>query len=119
MVDITWATSELYRKIRDWRVVEVVETLSDHLYVRMELALDDEDTNDTRRGANSSGPPPLRWRFKGRDKEMLRAAAIVSDWSWDARRTTALGNVDEEAENLRRSMSRSILASAVPSRDSV
>jgi hypothetical protein len=36
---------------------------------------------------------------------MLRAAAIVSAWSWDVQRRTALGSVDEEAENLRRYMS--------------
>ena len=100
MVDVTWSTPGLYRKIRNRRVGEGVETLTDHLYIRMELALDGEGTNDTRRGASLSGPPPPRWRLKEKDKEMLRAAAIVSAWSWDARRTTTLRNVDEEAENL-------------------
>jgi hypothetical protein len=111
VVDITWATSELYWKIRDWRVAEGVETLSDHLCVRMELDIDNEDSSDTRGRANRSGPPPRRWHLKERNKEMLRAATIVSDWSWDAQRTTALGSVDEEAENLRRYMSAACDAS--------
>jgi hypothetical protein len=37
VVDLTWATPALYRKIRNWHVAEGVETLSDHLYVYMEL----------------------------------------------------------------------------------
>ena len=78
MVDVTWAITRLHHKIRDWRVDEGVKTLSDHLYIRMELALDGEGTNDTRRGASLSGPRPPRWHLKEKDKEMLRAAAIVS-----------------------------------------
>ena len=38
MIDFTWATSELYRRIPNWRVTEGVETLSDHLYILMEVA---------------------------------------------------------------------------------
>ncbi|XP_060820307.1 uncharacterized protein LOC132909468 [Bombus pascuorum] len=111
VVDVTWATPGLYRKIRDWRVDEGVETLSDHLYIRMELALDGEDTNDTRRGAGHSGLPPPRWRLKERDKEMPRAAVIVSAWNWDSRRITTLESVDEKAENLQRYMSAAYNAS--------
>lgn len=48
---------------------------------------------------------PPRWRLKEIDKEMLRATAIVSAWSWDARGTTKLRSVVEEAEDLRRYMS--------------
>jgi hypothetical protein len=82
VVDITWATSELYPRIRDWRVAEGVETLSDHLYVFMEVVSEDVDENNNqvaRGGASRSGPSqPPRWRLKQRGREMLRAAAIVS-----------------------------------------
>jgi hypothetical protein len=109
VVDITWATSELYPRIHDWRVAEGVETLSDHLYIFMEVVSEDVDENNNqvaRGGASRSGPSqPLRWRLKERDREMLRAAAIVSAWSWDTRGTTSLGSVDEEAEILQGYMS--------------
>jgi hypothetical protein len=85
VVDITWATSELYPRIRDWRVAEGVETLSDHLYIFMEVVSEDVDENNNqvaRGGASRSGPSQQpRWCLKERDREMLRAAAIVSAWS--------------------------------------
>jgi hypothetical protein len=103
-VDVTWATSELYPRIREWRVTEGVETLSDHFYRFMEVVPEDADKNNNRHargGARLSGPsPPPRWRPKEKDREMLRVAAIVSAWSWVARETTRLGSVDEEAETL-------------------
>ncbi|XP_033361469.1 uncharacterized protein LOC117239760 [Bombus vosnesenskii] len=112
VVDITWATPELLRRIHDWRVAEGVETLSDHLYILMEVALGAEDDAGRRRrpGENRRRPPP-RWRLKERDKEMLWAATIVSAWSWDARRTTEQRSIDEEAEELRRYMTTACDAS--------
>jgi hypothetical protein len=63
VVDITWATSELYPRIRDWEVAEGVETLFDHLYIFMEVVSEDVDENNNqvaRGGASRSGPsqPP-------------------------------------------------------------
>nr|XP_033188906.1 uncharacterized protein LOC117156201 [Bombus vancouverensis nearcticus] len=112
VVDITWATPELLRRIRDWRVAEGVETLSDHLYVLMEVT--EDDAGRRRRGPRENRrrpPPPPRWRLKEMDKEMLRAATTVSAWSWDARRTTERGSIDEEAEELRRYMTAACDAS--------
>jgi hypothetical protein len=104
VVGITWATSDLYLRIRDWRVAEGVETLSDHLYIFMEVDSSDVDENNNqvaRGGASRSGPSqPPRWCLKERDREMLRAAAIVSAWSWDAQGTTP---VWEESTRRRRS----------------
>jgi hypothetical protein len=37
--DVMWSTGGLYRRIRNWRVAEAVETLSDHLYVLTEQGL--------------------------------------------------------------------------------
>jgi hypothetical protein len=96
-------------------VAEGVETLSDHHYIFMEVVPEDVDKNNNRvarGGASRSGPsPPPRWSLKERDRKMLRAAAIVSAWSWDARGTTSLGSVDEEAEILQEYMSAACDAS--------
>jgi hypothetical protein len=85
-------------------VAEGTETLSDHLYVRMELALN-EKRNTRKEGTKRTGPRSPRWRLKDRDKEALQAAATVSAWSWDARDTTKERTVDEEAEDLWATMS--------------
>jgi hypothetical protein len=47
VVDFTWTTPELYEEIRNWHVAEGVETLSDHLYVRMELTLNKNSASRT------------------------------------------------------------------------
>jgi hypothetical protein len=75
----------------------------------MEVALG--DTNDTRRREVTCTCLPPRWRLKERNKEMLRAAAIVSAWSWDARSETMLRSIDEEAEDPHRYMSAACDAS--------
>jgi len=38
VIDVTFATPSVTRKVRDWWVEEEVETLSDYLYVRMDLS---------------------------------------------------------------------------------
>ena len=90
IVDVAWATAELYRKIHGWRVADRMETLSDHLYImmgaQMEAAARDRGARQ-REENRSRRPPPStpRWRLKERDKDMLRAAVTVSAWSWDGR----------------------------------
>jgi hypothetical protein len=79
VVDITWTTASLHRRIRNWRVAEEVETLSDHLYIMMELtsgtASTRQDRGNTRGPSRSRGP---RWRLKERDRDLLQAAVTVS-----------------------------------------
>ena len=74
VIDVTWATTETYRRISNWRVAEGVETLSDHLYILMEVAHHETTSAaiqaSSPRGANRLRPPP-RWRLKERDREML------------------------------------------------
>jgi hypothetical protein len=52
VVDLTWATPTLDRRIRNWHVAEGVETLSDHLYVHMELKIGGD--NDIRTGTRKA-----------------------------------------------------------------
>jgi hypothetical protein len=91
-------------------VAEGVETLSDHLYILMEVAPESTPAMQAcgTRGAFRSRPPP-RWRLKERNKELLLAAVTAAAWSWDARRTQ--GSVDEEAKSLREDMSAACDAS--------
>jgi hypothetical protein len=87
VVDLTWATPTLYRKIR--HVAEGVETLSDHLYVYMELKLG--RNNDNRSGARQAGPIPPRWRLKDRDKEAGAGKLVTSQryGQWMTRQMTS------------------------------
>jgi hypothetical protein len=107
VVDITWATPGVFRRVVDWRVAEGVETLSDHLYIFMELAPISTTTapatqaSSTGGRARSSCPPPS-WRLKDRNKELLQAAVTLAACGWDAR--TAQGSADEEAQTLREDM---------------
>jgi hypothetical protein len=75
VVDITWTTASLHRRIRNWRVAEEVETLSDHLYIMMELTSETASTRQDRsniRGLSRSRPPPTpRWQLKERDRDLL------------------------------------------------
>jgi hypothetical protein len=109
VVDLTWATPGLHPRIKEWRVVEEAETLSDHLYVCMEVELQRKDRTRKRRPK----PTQHRWSLKGLDKDMLEATAAGLAWSWDARDATAQKTVDEEAEELDRDM-RSVCDAAMP-----
>jgi hypothetical protein len=111
IVDLTWATPELYGKIRNWHVAEGVETLSNHRYVRIELTLN--KNNASRTEAKRTGPIPPRWRLEDRDKEALRAAATGTAWSWDACDVSSIRTVDEEANDLQKQM-RAVCDAAMP-----
>jgi hypothetical protein len=111
VVDLTLATPELYRKIRNWHVAEGVETLSDHLYVCMELKLSKD--SDSRTEVKRTGTTPPRWRLKDRDKEALQVVATGTAWSWDARDVSKVRTVDNEANDLQKQM-RIVCDAAMP-----
>jgi hypothetical protein len=111
VVDLTLATPELYRKIRNWHVAEGVETLSDHLYVCMELKLSKD--SDSRTEVKRTGSTPPRWRLKDRDKEALQVVATGTAWSWDARDVSKVRTVDNEANDLQKQM-RIVCDAAMP-----
>ncbi|XP_033362993.1 uncharacterized protein LOC117241127 [Bombus vosnesenskii] len=49
VVDVRWTTPELFRRIHDWRVAAGVETLSDHLYILIEMAPEVTQADKARR----------------------------------------------------------------------
>jgi hypothetical protein len=75
VVDVTWTTASLHRRIRIWRVAEGFETLSNHLYIMMELTSETvsigQDRSNTRGPSRSRPPPTPRWRLKERDRDLL------------------------------------------------
>ncbi|XP_060831153.1 uncharacterized protein LOC132915369 [Bombus pascuorum] len=106
VIDLTWATPRLHARIHGWRVAVEMETLSDHLYVLMEIQPNSVKGSDCtgRKPPGRLGPPPLRWKLKERDKDMLRAAATVAAWCWNAKRNKEQGDVDMEASELHKFM---------------
>nr|XP_012145702.1 PREDICTED: uncharacterized protein LOC100883183 [Megachile rotundata] len=88
IVDLTWASPAAARDVASWRVVEEVETLSDHRYIRVDFSSD----TPCRRGRR---PPPKRWALKRLDKDMLVAAAVAA--SWPASPARQVADVEGEA----------------------
>ena len=90
-------------------MAEEIETLSDHLYIFMEVkdtfGLVTVTAGDGRGlPRRKRARPPPRWKIKERDDGLLRAAAIVAAWNWEALTTPTETSVEDEVENLRRVM---------------
>ncbi|XP_050596196.1 uncharacterized protein LOC126925069 [Bombus affinis] len=88
-------------------VTEGVETLSNHLYIFMEVKFTLGPGTVTT--VDGHGPPrrgrarpPPRWKFKERGDDQHRAAAVVAAWNWEASATPTETSVEKEAENFRR-----------------
>jgi hypothetical protein len=111
IADITWATLDAFRRISGWRVAEGVETLSNLLYILMEVKERHRPVTASARAVR--GPPragdsrqPPRWKVKERNEDLHWAAVTATAWSWEASTTTTTTEegVEEEAENFRRAM---------------
>ncbi|CAB3236245.1 unnamed protein product [Arctia plantaginis] len=77
IVDRSFTTPALAARVRNWRVLEEVETLSDHLYIRFELSR----TQDSSRGhvARRLSRFP-RWAVARLNRDLLEEAAIIHSW---------------------------------------
>lgn len=72
---------DIARRIRDWRVLEGAETLSDHRYIRFDLSARSAVADvhgDHPRGASRSFP---KWALKRLNKELLMEASTVAAWA--------------------------------------
>lgn len=106
IVDLTFASPAVARRVTGWRVCEEVETMSAHRYVRFDIS------------TRASGPPvPVvtrsdgpRWALKRLDAEVLKEAAIVQTW---VSPVLTAGDVHGEAEYFRQTMT-SICDAAMP-----
>lgn len=97
IVDLTFANPALARHVRDWEVLEAVETLSDHRYIRLDLSPPGIPSGPSR-SPNQETP---RWALKRMDRELLLEAAIVQAWIPMPDNTA---DVDSEANYFREAM---------------
>lgn len=75
IVDVTFASPVLAARVENWRV-DMVETLSDHRYIRFEIS-----TQSRRGNSTSSGRSPFpRWALTRLDREAAKEAAFLQDW---------------------------------------
>lgn len=63
VVDLTWASSTLGPLVREWTILEGVETLSDHVYVSIDIA-----------PGLALGRRARRWNFRKMDEALYREA---------------------------------------------
>lgn len=76
VVDITFASPAIARRVHDWRVMEEVETLSDHRYINFHVSAQTV-SSPARIASGAEGP---RWALKKLDREVLLEASIVQAW---------------------------------------
>lgn len=107
IVDLTLATPAVEARVRDWRVMQEVETLSDHLYIRFEISTSSSHGGRTRQFNGDAFP---RWALSRLDREVAEEAAIVQAWF---AAPAEPGTLEEEAVALRGAMT-SICDSAMP-----
>ncbi|KAL0830145.1 hypothetical protein ABMA28_003602 [Loxostege sticticalis] len=99
LVDITFASPAVASRVRDWRVLVLVESGSDHRYVRFDIASANTGTNPN--PARSNCPALPRWKVRSLDQDSLKAAALVKTW---LPAQSGPVQVDQEAEWLREAM---------------
>ncbi|XP_061704168.1 uncharacterized protein LOC133515612, partial [Cydia pomonella] len=73
IVDVTFANATLARCVRDWEVLEDVETLSDHRYIRFEISTLPANPSGLGRPWRENGP---RWAIKRLDRDVFEEAAM-------------------------------------------
>ncbi|CAK1579721.1 unnamed protein product [Parnassius mnemosyne] len=74
VVDISFASPALSPRATDWRVMEGVETYSDHRYIRFDVSTQPSST------PVQQAPSGPRWALKQLDRELLLEASIVQAW---------------------------------------
>ncbi|KAJ0169562.1 hypothetical protein K1T71_014747 [Dendrolimus kikuchii] len=111
IVDVTFASPELARRVRDWRVVTGVETLSDHRYIRFSVSARNPDPPSRE---SPVGDCP-RWALQKLNREVFREALIVATWASGSEVNPPDVNVEQEAENLR-SLVTGVCDAAMPRR---
>ncbi|XP_049880308.1 uncharacterized protein LOC126376805 [Pectinophora gossypiella] len=106
IVDLTFATPSMARRVQGWKVEVDVETLSDHRYIRFDVSTSAPTTVPVTRSSIEEGP---RWVLGRLDRELAEEAAIVEGWVVDA---GPPGDVDAGAELLGASLTNTAISRA-------
>ncbi|XP_045541402.1 uncharacterized protein LOC123722879 [Papilio machaon] len=101
IVDVAFADAVLARRVCAWHVVEDVETLSDHRYVRFGISASPSNLSGPDRPLSGEGP---RWSLSRMDRDFLVEAALVEAWFSAPRER--VDEVGEEAARLGAAMAR-------------
>lgn len=101
IVDITFASPVLARRIYNWTVRADVETLSDHRYIRFELS-----TSAIRISSRSFDREGVRWSLRRLNSELAKEAAIVEGWAATSSSAEEVADIDAAAEGLVSALSR-------------
>ena len=106
IVDVSFASPALARRVSNWRVMEGTETLSDHLYIRFEVSSHETVTNAL--GDCRHFP---RWSLSHLNRDLAEEAAIVQRWV--SRSVAPSDDVDELARRMRAALS-AVCEAAMP-----
>ncbi|XP_054015954.1 uncharacterized protein LOC128896615 [Hylaeus anthracinus] len=99
IVDLSWATPAAARLVSEWGVAEEVESLSDYLYILMDVSAALQ--YHPARGP-ASGRPQRRWALNRIEKDALMAAALAA--SWPDAPAGLVADVEREADWFRESL---------------
>lgn len=85
-VDVTWANTAAIKKITEWEVDETAETLSDHRYIYVSVAMK-YGTPIVGRDSGRRGLP--RWNMRKLNRDLLVAAVTARTWIAPGEETSA------------------------------
>ncbi|CAG4927182.1 unnamed protein product [Colias eurytheme] len=80
VVDVTFASPSLACRVKGWRVLSEVETLSDHKYIRFEVLPTTGTTRNTNLDTSSTIETNPRWSLKSLDGHLLELASLIRAW---------------------------------------
>lgn len=98
IVDVTFASHNLSQRISGWEVLQDIETLSDHRYIRFHVT-PVPPVSSRSVGVNERENSP-RWALKRLNRDILEEASLVQAWL-SAANEQAEVEVQEEADWLR------------------
>lgn len=102
-VDVSLSSPSIAHKVQQWRVIEDVETLSDHRYIRFEVS-----TSSGAKEVPCNHPALPRWLLSRLNRDLAEEAAIGQAWCAPA---TLPAEADEAANWFRRAMTEVCSAS--------
>lgn len=100
IVDVTWASRSVARRTSRWQVRADMETLSDHMYITMDVELRGNLRNRDSGRIDARPSRPRRWTASKLDTDRFAAALMASRWAYPEEE--AGRSLSEEVRRLRR-----------------